>query len=281
MDTLPPELILCIADYLCFVDVVSLRRVCSSYHNLIPVPDVRKLLVSKLSSFSSEAEKIVQEIDESGAVVAGSFILSLLYNSSWQPGDIDIYEQAKGYHDVDYTDMPFCSKILSFSGMKYVETLIYEHISSYVTRVYECGELSFNHIPVSYQKPMDFIYYSFDMDLVKVAYKGGKLYVKDWNKLIARKDYIVPSSLTSFTQTPFSDFPIEHDCYEETVTERMLARKEKYTQRGFQVRETYKTSEIIERNYNIYSLLQNKNEEIMEHISLFHFNDYLNPRIWS
>ncbi|SOB73917.1 hypothetical protein BQ9231_00034 [Cedratvirus lausannensis] len=59
----------------------------------------------------------------------------------------------------------------------------------------------------------------------------------------------------------------------------MLTRKEKYNQRGFQVEETRKTKEIIKRNLNVYSVLMDKNKEIMEHLTLFHFNDYLNPKV--
>ncbi|SPN79897.1 F-box domain-containing protein [Cedratvirus Zaza IHUMI] len=279
MEDLPGELILCITDYLPYVDIVSLRQACSSYYNCVPLPEIRKMLVNKLSAFSSDAEKIMQEIDETGVVVAGSFILSLLCGGSWQPGDIDIYEQVKGYYNINYEKMPFCSKLLSFSGMEYVESNVYEHISSYITRVYRCGGLSFNHIPVSEQTPMRFIYHSFDMDLVKVAYRKGKLYVKDWNKLIARKDYIIPSSLVSFSEKSCIDSRLDKKKYERVVRERMLTRKEKYNQRGFLVEETRKTKEIIKRNLNVYSVLMDKNKEIMEHLTLFHFNDYLNPKV--
>lgn len=171
MDTLPSELVLFVTDYLCYLDQTCMRRVNSYYRNLIPCPDFRKLLLTKLQPYSLDAEKILHELDKSKAVVAGSFILHVLYDSSWQPNDIDIFEERRVWYDYNYESLPFCSQILTFTSMEYGGYHQYEYLPSSLTRMYKSKhdkELLFNHVPIGNVGPMEFIYHSFDMEPLTV-----------------------------------------------------------------------------------------------------------------
>nr|WIL03435.1 hypothetical protein Cplu_556 [Cedratvirus plubellavi] len=281
MNSLPGELLLCVAEHMCYVDILSLRRTCSYYRDSLPCPNFRKLLVEKLQPYSSDAEKIVQEIDKSGAVIAGSFILHVLYDSVWQPNDIDIFEGSRSWGEYKYQDMPFCSQMLTFTNMGYVDCHRYEYLPSFLTRMYKSKhekELLFNHIPIGYVSPMRFIYYSFDMDLVKVAYHKGKLYVKNWNKLIQRKDLIVPASLALLGKVTS---PGER-WYKEVALEKMEYRKNKYQERGFSITETDKKEELLDETYEMFTCVRegrfsDHRKNLVYYLKSFKFNYYLNP----
>jgi hypothetical protein len=139
-------------------------------------------------------------------------------------------------------------------------------------------ELLFNHIPVGYVSPMRFIYYSFDMDIVKVAYHKGKLYVKNWNKLIQRKDLIIPASLAllGHVQSPGERW------YKEVALQKMEQRKNKYQERGFSITETDKKEELLDEAYDLFTCLRmdrcsDHRKDLVCYLKSFGFNFYLNP----
>jgi hypothetical protein len=80
----------------------------------------------------------------------------------------------------------------------------------------------FQHIPLPVD-PFLYIHKSFDLDICKVIFNGTKLYVKDWMKLITKKDTIRPNVKILFFYDAF-----DHD-------KKHRDRFDKYTNRGFKL----------------------------------------------
>jgi hypothetical protein len=79
----------------------------------------------------------------------------------------------------------------------------------------------FQHVALPLE-PLTYIRRSFDMDICKVCFDGDKLYVRNWTKMIERKDNISPNGHIML----FSD---DNTILEESYNKRL----EKYTNRGF------------------------------------------------
>lgn len=87
---IPSEIYNLISHYLCPVDHNSLRFVCKSSH-IIPQPDIKKIILSQLSKYTDDPEEFLEQLNQYGAIIAGSFILACLYNTD-EYHDIDIFE---------------------------------------------------------------------------------------------------------------------------------------------------------------------------------------------
>ena len=83
--------------------------------------------------------------------------------------------------------------------------------------------------------PFLYIKRSFDLDICKNTFDGNNLYVKDWNKLIERRDIIRPNGYIM----------LFYECrgtYDDIYSKRL----KKYIDRGFELKKHAKYNEIIE-----------------------------------
>lgn len=87
---------------------------------------------------------------------------------------------------------------------------------TYSTRMFY-GKIQHICLPLS---PMLHIKRTFDLDICKSAWDGNNIYIKNWNKLFEKKDYIRPN-------TKIMELYTERRGYQ--------CRMDKYTARGFDI----------------------------------------------
>ncbi|SOB73996.1 hypothetical protein BQ9231_00113 [Cedratvirus lausannensis] len=294
-EVLPNEVLGLIGDYLCYVDITAWRFSCSQvYYNLSP-PNITKLVKKELSKYINREDEFIDLVNTKKAILAGSFMVRLLYDAYWEPGDIDVFEhpnQQKFFSPLDpKTDYDF---LLDLCGEKdeegpkrtfhhCLESLgiikivggVWKHKSNKTNK-------SINYIPpLPNISPMKRIYETFDNDIVKIAYYQNKLYVKDWRKLFARKSYSVPSGATWLGCYDSMDLSMS-DNIEEVVLEKIRSRNAKYTERGFTLIDHSQTLPLI-RRFVEYSASEEVNANYHEDrdknyarlFALLDFNKYL------
>lgn len=208
--------------------------------------------------------RIIDELAICGAVVAGSFVLDVLYDTDHH-NDIDIYDRTS--LSLDHVDRSFYRATLRNGGdnnLKFAQFLrlgefpridnrrptktdatreqedtcrtIYNYSSRELVSSYfsDCNRNSMQLIPV----PMDifrFISASFDLDICKSCFDGKQLRVRSWNKLVERYDYMKYNksfAMDHYTENCGAKYP------------ELSNRTEKYRQRGFDIRPHPRLEEI-------------------------------------
>lgn len=216
-----------ICSYLCYIDLQSLRFTCKFFHKRTILPNIRNLIIEKISKYTPNSSDILDVLDEFHCVISGSFMVNILYNADWKFKDIDIY-----YRDT-YPE-PNSHKYKNLLVNK-LECLIKGETKNNYNG-YHTHKIQFknSHKYVEFICcPVDVIpllMKSFDMDICKIMYHDNILCVKNWNKLIQRKDIIVPAGFASF------DFITRYDNnYEEFCNDKLMERYGKYSLRGFNI----------------------------------------------
>lgn len=265
-DLLPNEVLSLIGDYLCYVDLTALRFSCSTLYQHLNPPDIATLVKRELSKYIDREDEFLELLRVKKAILAGSFMVKVLYGAEWEPGDIDVFEhpdQEGTFHEC-----------LSLLGMS--------EISGPGWR-YSCNKENYKHTinyisPLGRISPMKRIYETFDNDIVKITYYQNKLYVKNWKKLIARKSYCVPSYLMWIGCYGGSDFrykgvPIGQQIRDATLAE-MHSRLEKYHKRGFTLAIHPENLNLVRKGLQ-YSFSRGREKDFEELFALLDFNKYL------
>lgn len=221
MSILTKDIWTLISDYLCYVDKYALKLVCKKSSKI--KLDFKKILTDKLSIIIDNTEEFLIKILESGAIISGSFILACLYDID-DFNDVDIFDPTENYSDC-FTEI---SKYL-YQKYKY-DNKTYKFV--FCVRDFHTKYKKIQHIMVPLN-PINYINATFDMEICKNFFDGEKLYIKSWNKLINRSDYIKPNGLL-----------MEYYVDTSKVKELSFNRLKKYKERGFNVQLHPKYDEI-------------------------------------
>jgi len=233
LDSLNFDCIDLITKDLSFIDILSLKYTSKYFYSLkFNFPDFKNILINKLLDGKvlpnkENALKFCENLYDTGAYIAGSFILDCLYNTNYH-NDIDVYDQIitkrndkicwfdpQNDQNLKFTqslyDLNFES-IWSFSEME----LPLRNFINMNSPEYSCigygRQKEFGYdtvrsknllqiIPINLQLNNNersviprFIKASFDLDICQNYFDGRKLYIKDIFKLIYRYDYIKPNT---------------------------------------------------------------------------------------
>ena len=234
LDSLNFDCIDLITKDLSFIDILSLKYTSKNFHslkfNFLNFKDIfiKRLLEGNVVPNKEYALKFCENLYDTGAYVAGSFILDCLYNTNYH-NDIDVYDQIVtkrndrkicwfGHQDdqnLKFTqslyDLNFES-IWSFSEMELPLRNFINMNSPECSCIGYGREKEFGYdtiksknliqiIPINLQLKDNersviprFIKASFDLDICQNFFDGRKLYIKDIFKLIYRYDHIKPNT---------------------------------------------------------------------------------------
>ena len=261
LEILPNEVLLLIGDYLCYVDLMALRFSCSTFYHHLNPPDITSLVKRELSIHINREDEFLELLYVKKAVLAGSFMVKVLYDANWTPNDIDVFEHPEQESEEcssplePVTDYAFLSNINGEETHKTfhdcLPSLCMRKLPISGQKRYTSNKRShktINYIlPLQDITPMHRVYEAFDNDIVKIAYYQNELYVKDWNKLFARKSYALPSYVM-WIGCYDSMHPSISSTIEEVALKEMRLRNAKYTERGFTLVNHPQTLSLIQRS---------------------------------
>lgn len=282
MEVLPNEILCYVGDYLSYVETQAWRRSCRFIRENLPSPDINVLLKKELSKHIEKVDKFLELLYKKKAVLAGSFMVKVLYDAEWVPGDIDVFEsflkgsslaasEGVAKEDCNRYNVHQCLPLLGLEE---------DPGCRYRTGTEECKTINYIK-PLYKMSPMRRIYETFDNDIVKIAYFQGKLYVKDWQKLFVKKSYSVPSYVMWIKD--YGDiFPNDRLPHIEEMIrialETMQSRKEKYEERGFTVVQHPESLHLIKKGIE-YCLEVELEKDYAQLFSLLDFNKYLDQEL--
>lgn len=228
-----------ITNDLCYIDIFSLKYSCKSLSLLkFTLPNFKDILIRKLLECNvvptkEDALKFCDNLYDTGAYVAGNFILDCLYDANYH-NDIDIYDQTSldpksvtnnnicWFHDFGSKNLKFTQSLyhlgfksigkLSETDLK-LRSFIYvnREPDTYLSNIHPWKIIfptSIKHqknliqiIPIDLKLRDDeksviprFIKSSFDLDICQNYFDGKFLYVRNVHKLIHKYDFIKPNT---------------------------------------------------------------------------------------
>lgn len=222
---IPIEIILEIFDRMSIVDCMALRLTCH-YLYQININFMKKIKLMLQEYFPSE---IIKSIKENNIAITGSFLLKIIYEATWKPNDIDLYvENTYGPYTRNFIDVMEKNNFeCEFENEECTE----QYIESYYFKS-KTYPLKINLICLNYVNPLKYINLVADMEIGKVIIYNNTLYIKNWNKLINRTDYIVPLSLIA--SKLYYHYKLGKRENKESLN-RMYIRQKKYVDRGFKI----------------------------------------------
>ena len=261
MEEFPPEIFSEITNHLSYVDTISLSWVSKACNEKTKKKDINLLIdnfISRPQYLGDDAGLFLKKLRESGEYISGSFLLKILYDADWEC-DLDVYKFV-----VEQTTDPISIEwgILIDSLLNTNPDIIqrkcgnrYE-ILGVVNRNFLRNDFKIDHTIVynnpysdnslSYKKRnysdiFDFIDTMFDIDICKAVYDGKKLYIKSKHNLVYRCS-LAHSKLLDYDRIP--GYPDNAPSIPELLA-KMLYRVRKYKNRGFCVKKTYHTVQIL------------------------------------
>ena len=287
MSSLNSDCLSFILSKLSYVDNLSFRLACKSYKN-IPLQNFKNIFIERLLEHHivptyEDAIKFCDNLYETGAYVAGSFILDCLYNTNYHQ-HIDIYNQTnsvdieRSNHYVHYDMFKFGDNKMKFtqslysSGFVYVDDenedpnlvvrcflhksypglkhklVIDSNNSKVITpKTNDCIQI----IPIGLT-PKDnersviprFISASFDLEICQSVFDGCNIHIKNVDKIINKYDFIKPN--TRFMLSMYPDDLFENwENYDMIKDNSLIAKRmNKYIERGFDIKFHPKYEEI-------------------------------------
>jgi len=209
---------------------MSLRFTCKRFHSIIILNFcerfVEGLVQYKVVPTKELAIEFCDNLWNSGAYVAGGFILSVLYESN-DHKDIDVYDMVNPesttpndritYEIMDKSNYLNFTKSIPTMGFIWSKSNIVTGITireyihkkfgskpkkSYIKKGRYFDPLDnstiLQVIPIALEKKKSsipkFILATFDLDICMSGFDGRNLYVRSWDKLIYKKDYIKPNT---------------------------------------------------------------------------------------
>jgi hypothetical protein len=232
------DIFIYLQNFLCPVDYNSFRYTCKRFLKL-PPHNIINIILEKLSAHVTDAKQFLLHLSKYNCVLSGSFVLSCLYDNL-EYSDIDVFEYIPYNKNKGLLSEYYCSEICddttknSFRiylrdlfGDQYKTSGPYSDFTDTI-RTYSI----FQHICVPLS-PLGYIKSSFDMDICKVAFDGKTLFVRNWDKLIERKDIIRPNGYIMLFYHGSGEY--------KSIYQKRL---KKYTEKGFQL-EKHKNHDII------------------------------------
>lgn len=255
-----------LAYYVRFIDYYSLKRV-SKYLTTNALTKFYKL--DSLVDLRIKDKSLFDIIDESKAVMSGSFILRILlatpyriplwidqvnttrYGDSWNNSDIDVYS-----HELDIHDCPTCDSQAAYSissispflcngnslaaheidGRPADNNYVHNYDDTFEDFI-DCNtcvvnKVKFNDIIIAKERDLaDFIKKEFDFDFCKNYYSNGKLYISHPESVLKMKCTFPLKYFEVTYITPTEKTANMHTRQDKTLCLRFL----KYINRGFNI----------------------------------------------
>jgi hypothetical protein len=279
LDLLIKDCIDNIKSHLSYIDILCYKLTNKSNHHKMILPNfsdvfIKRLLQHHIVPSYEDAKLFCNNLYNTGAYVAGSFVLDCLYNTNYHQ-DIDIYDQT---NSVDYhrsktyvhnsmfkfgdDKMRFTQSLYS-SGFVYVDDenedpslvircflhksypgLKHKRItvgndSKYITpKTNDCIQI----IPIGLTLKNNersviprFISASFDLEICQSIFDGHDIHIKNINKIINKYDFIKPNTRFMLSMYPDESY-INYENYEKDECILTQIRMDKYIERGFDIK---------------------------------------------
>lgn len=206
-----------ISIFLCYIDNYSLRLVCKKSSKI--KLDFKKIIIDKLSKYIDNVDMFLIKLIESRAIISGGFILACLYDNDLFD-DIDMFDRVndpKLDHSILSNYLYETYKIYDSKPFNFTYRIRAFHIKDKNKKLQQIAvELD----------PSDYINMTFDMEICKNYFDGNNLYIKSWDKLIKRSDYIKPGNLLMLK---------EYIKRNVSCLELSKIRMNKYIKKGFNI----------------------------------------------
>lgn len=297
-----------ISSYFGYLGLMNYRSTSKTNYNNIKL-DFREFFIKKLLHFKvvpdkNLAEQFCDKLKETGAIVAGGFILDILDGTS-DSNDIDIYdlsvrdERSQDYRMSDWFNGFEDNTRLQFTKYLYqadfeviqarlgpdtiIRPYVHKSLKSEIKERFDIKDkgplwevLDYKQskqikhyvqiIPIFMEKGgiPQFIKSTFDLEICQNYFDGKRVYLKNINKLIKKFDYIKCN-----TKFFFSIYQDVKDKSEKTTMKRM----EKYRARGFNIQYHPQYQEMkIEINNIVGNYDYGRKFDIWKHIATGEIN---------
>jgi hypothetical protein len=218
---------------LCYIDILSLKYTCKKFSSLnFTLPSFKDIFIKRLLEGNvvptiDDAIKFCDNLYDTGAYVAGSFILDCLYETNYH-NDIDVYDHLVpenlgniclidnfGCENLKFTQSLYKSNFESIGSISETDLTLRNFINKYNPSYSSINfgsqkEFGYNTvrsknliqiIPVNLQLNNNersviprFIKASFDLDICQSFFDGKKLCIKNIFKLMYKYDFIKPNT---------------------------------------------------------------------------------------
>ena len=249
LEDLNIDCLLLILSNVSYVDNLSFKFTCKYTNNKILLPNFKDIFIKRLLEHNivpsyNEAVIFCNNLYETGAYVAGSFILDCIYDTNYHQ-DIDIYDQTNsvnphrsgsyvhndmfkfGDNNMKFTQSLYSSGFVyvddenadpnlvvrcflhkSYPGLK-DKVVMDMNDSKFITpKTNDCIQI----IPIGLTLKDNersviprFISASFDLEICQSVFDGRNLYIKNMNKIIDRYDFIKPNTRFMLSMYPDED----------------------------------------------------------------------------
>ncbi len=269
-----------------YIDSLSFKLTCKTTKNIkwrnFKDIFIERLLEHHIVPSYEVAIKFCDNLYETGAYVAGSFILDCLYNTNYHQ-DIDIYDQTTftnnyvndrfesfGDDNLRFTQSLYNLDFLRVTCSCGLDTIVRSYLHNsypnldngsnkkvpnpYTIELSKITKDVIQIIPIALTLKENersfiprFISASFDLEICQCMFNGKNVYIKNINKMINKFDYIKPN-------TRFMVSVYERDNKLEDIQTK--TRMKKYIERGFDIKLHPQYDEID--NFIINTLSSNK-----------------------
>ena len=161
------------------------------------------------------SEEFFIKMLKSGAIIGWLFYIGLFIDND-DFNDVDIFDPTENYMDNFIEISEYLFQKYDYDDKTYEFVFRVRHFHAKYKKI--------QHIMVC-SNPVRYINATFDMEICKNFYDGEKLYIKSWDKLIRRSDYIKPNGLL-----------MEYYINTSKVEKLSLNRLIKYKERGSDVK---------------------------------------------
>jgi hypothetical protein len=261
-----PDCLSLILSKISYVDNINFRLTCK-YAKNIQSPNFKDIFIERLLEHHivpsyETAVKFCNNLYETGAYVAGSFILDCLYNTNYHQ-DIDIYDQTilkdnyivDGFEKFGDDNLKFTQSLYELEFLRVscscgpdpvmrsylhksypnLDNKLCENIyDTYTVKFVDKTKDTIQIIPIALTLKENersfiprFIKASFDLEICQSLFDGKNLYIKNLDKIINKYDFIKPN-------TRFMDSVYPRDDERENIMTNI--RMEKYIKRGFDIK---------------------------------------------
>jgi len=246
-----------VSRYLPFIEVLVLVK----HRIFLCEIDIREVVISRLIEMGltrPEAKEFIEQVEKTGSVLSGSFMLSLMVTPigqpmAWRPDDIDIYCYGA---EQDYR-CPHCgggfarptvfAEFMCLHKFSSIDGSIYPVLSIIENRSWSRGGIEINEIVLDKKivSPKDFVFDTFDFDFCKVTYDGKRLSMADPEAIVRKRcvyrgdkeamKYFSKELEEKYYGVVYYNLDLEYVFRMNRLHGTYITRKEKYEARGFNI----------------------------------------------
>ena len=235
-------------NFLCYLDIQALSLADPNIRKFLNKKhyDAQHVVLKRLTKIFgiNDAIELNKNLHKYKCYISGSFIVQCVLDEYWINTDIDIYKQLEDNNDPldpgifcdDFTSIQ-CSYGLQydFSGSAYKELPVNTDHYKHKLTATEVDLVSvWKPNPksnMSYKTILEFIDHMFDIDAIKVAYDGNKIYIRHFYDLATKN--------TTANISAYNYMKNVCDEHYEYLIDQVLWRIKKYTFRGFTIKENF------------------------------------------